>query len=359
MNVWFERMVMVCVGLFVCFIFLEVGVRFVVDAQQENVLCAYEFDEVRGWKLKPNLVTESVALTGEYSHFVKTNVRGERGPNIKIFKEDLLILGIGDSMGFGHGVEESETYLRLLEKGLGENVKVLNAGVGGYNTVQAVDTLELYLKSFDVDLVVLGFFAGNDVYGNEQDIFGYDVVDGCLKVRPVEGIGVKHFLRTNFVSYNFFAEKIRAVPLLRDFFMVIGLMSEKRSAPYMLSLESGGLVSSWKATEEQFDRLQGIAEDNNVLVIVVVIPSSFQVSDILLKQSLDAYGVSEEGFVYDYPETMLAGFVEEKPNLVLVFLLEEFRKSKEELFFEIDPHLTKEGHALTAKIIITLLEEKE
>ena len=49
-------------------------------------------------------------------------------------------------------------------------VEVLNLGVGGYGTAQQLLTLEEDGLRYRPDLVVLGFFLGNDVQNNSRAI---------------------------------------------------------------------------------------------------------------------------------------------------------------------------------------------
>ena len=338
-------------------ILLEVIVRVLMTQQETTVLCIYEEDPLRGWKLQPDLDTSTADPNGEYSHLIQTNSRGERSPEISVSDSQFLILGIGDSMAFAHGVEENESYSRLLENSLqekGNDVVVLNTGVGGYNTKQELDALESYLEEFDPNLVVLQFFTGNDVYGNLEDSLRYDVIDGCLTSKPVEGTGFKYFLRTNLKSYGFFAETLRTVPVVNDLLMSVGLMSKKRPNVYMLSMQNpptAEMQPAWDETERQIERAQDITDAYGVKMIVMVIPSSFQVYNEIAKNALVSYGLTEEGFEFDFPEKQIASFAEGKQNLIVVSLLEEFRKSDKKLFYEKDPHLTAAGHALAAQVL--------
>ena len=73
--------------------------------------------------------------------------------------EALRIAGIGDSVMFGWGVSDEETYLALLgshliEKGCHSNVNIVNSAVPGYNTVMAVETLNAKLLPFRPDVVI-------------------------------------------------------------------------------------------------------------------------------------------------------------------------------------------------------------
>jgi hypothetical protein len=352
-------------SLLFCALLLEGITRFMLAQRAANVLCVYKAHPVLGWALQPNArLMESDAAGGEYANLIETNSRGERNPEVEVTPEKFLVVGLGDSFTFGSGVEEGQTYLRLLENGLrgkGKEVLVLNTGVGSYNTKQELDMLELYLQRFDVDLAILGFFTGNDIYGNLEDSFRYEIVNGCLKNKPPAAEKgdslatiVRNFLRANFKSYGFFAEKVRAVPILREGLMSLGLMRGKRAPLYLLSLQNPPnetMELAWNETEKQLERANEIAKEHNIKIVILDIPSSFQVSDELMKEALNAYGVSPWGFDFAYPERKIRELLEDKPNLVFVETLDEFRQSGKRLYYSKDPHWTPEGHALAAEIL--------
>ncbi len=77
------------------------------------------------------------------------------------------VLFLGDSFVAGAQVPLDRTAGRVMERALaralGRPVEVWNCGVAGYSTAQELLFLRHRARAFDPDLVVLGFFAGNDV----------------------------------------------------------------------------------------------------------------------------------------------------------------------------------------------------
>ncbi len=347
-------------SLLLCLLLLEGTARLMVAQNQANVFCGYQYDPNTGWALKPSL--EKIHQTPEYSITIETNSRGQRSPETET--ESFQILALGDSFVFGQGVEQNQVFTARLSESLqekGKSVSITNTGVPGYSTKQELSVLEQYLEKESPDLAILGFFAGNDVYGNLENEFRYQIENGCLKARPQPANDLKGFLRNNLKSYGFFAEKIRAVPILREMLMALGLMHEKRPPAHLLSLENPvpePMEQAWKETEEQLERAQEIAQEHNLKIVVVTIPSNFQVNDSLRAKALAAYGIPEKNFEYDYPETRLKKFLKDKPNLVPVTLVETFRESPQQPYFESDPHWNKEGHELAALALEKELLEK-
>ena len=76
------------------------------------------------------------------------------------------VLGLGDSVMFGHGISDGETYLAQLAVGLRESFpdiawSVHNTAVPGYNTVQEVETLRAKGLALEPDLVILDVVAND------------------------------------------------------------------------------------------------------------------------------------------------------------------------------------------------------
>ena len=50
---------------------------------------------------------------------------------------------------------------QLIER-YGSRIQVVNSGVGGWNPFQYAQYFEYYGRQFDPDLILVGFFIGND-----------------------------------------------------------------------------------------------------------------------------------------------------------------------------------------------------
>ncbi len=83
---------------------------------------------------------------------------------------EFRILALGDSVTFGTGVEQDRIFTvrlqELLKTRLGRPVRVINTGVGGYNTVQEYNYLIKEGLSFDPDMIILTYVT-NDIEVNE------------------------------------------------------------------------------------------------------------------------------------------------------------------------------------------------
>jgi lysophospholipase L1-like esterase len=81
--------------------------------------------------------------------------------------ETFRVVGLGDSLMFGWGVRQEETFLALLEKELNArpskaNFEIWNLAVPGYNSVQEVAMFAAKADSIRPDLVIVNW-VGNDM----------------------------------------------------------------------------------------------------------------------------------------------------------------------------------------------------
>jgi len=110
------------------------------------------------YDLKPNL---DVTFKG---HRVTTNENGFRGPSHPQEKPEntIRIVGLGDSVMFGHGVADDDVYLSVLERSLNRSsdrhrFEIINTAVPGYSTFMEVETLKEKGLGYAPDVVVLHF----------------------------------------------------------------------------------------------------------------------------------------------------------------------------------------------------------
>lgn len=169
---------------------------------------------IRG--VRPNSDYWMTSVDGSW-RFV-TNSQGFR--NTKDFAHSkppntFRVLSLGDSHTQGYEVRQESTYSAVLERYLrhhGKNAEVMNAGVSGFSTAEALAFLENEGVKYRPDAVVLGFFA-NDLEDNDKaGLFGLE--EGRLVERKFDhlpGVGVQdliyslpgvHWLSENSYFYS-------------------------------------------------------------------------------------------------------------------------------------------------------------
>ena len=102
---------------------------------------------------------------------VQTNEIGLRDTPIAPKQaREFRVLALGDSVTFGWGVQIENTYPKQLERMLAEQsanpIRVINSGVGSYNTDQELTFARLYMDELTPDAVVL-LYVVNDIEINK------------------------------------------------------------------------------------------------------------------------------------------------------------------------------------------------
>ncbi len=127
------------------------------------------YSEAYGWALRPS--TRYVGRDGET---ITVNDRGYRGslhpdppaPGVR------RVVMLGDSITFGTGVGDADTFSNRLDAL--PKLEVVNLGVDGYGTDQALIRLEREGLAYDPHVVILNFCVRNDYFDNALQVALYD-----------------------------------------------------------------------------------------------------------------------------------------------------------------------------------------
>ncbi len=172
-----QRLLMIAAGLTVTLLLVEGALRmFPVSAVEihrrgparAEGTALFEYDPSLGWRGRPRA---HGGFTGwEFTTSVDLNSRGFRDPEIDAAKAPgvVRVVLLGDSITWGHGVEQSERYGDLLAaalRGRGVTAEVVNLAVSGYATDQELLLWEHDGRPYCADVVLLGLYE-NDVREN-------------------------------------------------------------------------------------------------------------------------------------------------------------------------------------------------
>jgi lysophospholipase L1-like esterase len=96
---------------------------------------------------------------------LKINSQGFRGPEPSSNPSTPRVIVLGDSIAFGNNLPLEDTFSFQLQQRLvsqGRDLEILNFGVGGYDTLQEVSSLEVRGLKYHPDLVVVAYCL-NDI----------------------------------------------------------------------------------------------------------------------------------------------------------------------------------------------------
>jgi lysophospholipase L1-like esterase len=142
----------------------------------------FQLDDELIYSLRPD--AERVAVHEEFTERAATNAVGLRDDPVRPRAEfDERIVVLGDSMIFGHGVDDHESFPNQLEAVLresGRNVDVINAGIKGYGTDGYYKLWESRLAPLDLepDLLIFAIYH-NDLHDNIGQPL-YSIENGAL-----------------------------------------------------------------------------------------------------------------------------------------------------------------------------------
>jgi lysophospholipase L1-like esterase len=212
-----------------------------------------------GWVNEPNQRARTV---GRWS--VRINSAGLRGPEYRTPKPPGLfrILLVGDSFTFGYGVAEDSTYGAQLERLISargvqcESVQVINGGVNGYNTEQAVAFVRNDGLRLEPDIVILGF--------NPNDIMAR--AEGKTMLRyPL----LKKLLGRSAL-YQFFAPRVKTVMLRRA-----GEEYDSTIAKFIAG--DPAVADRTDRVRQAVDSLHAVAKAHSFRLVLAIFPFADQV----------------------------------------------------------------------------------
>jgi lysophospholipase L1-like esterase len=95
---------------------------------------------------------------------IRTNSLGLRGPEVKSLSPARRILFLGSSITLGWGIDEKDTMTALLQERFtakGEDVEVLNAGIGNYNATRYIRRFFTRFESLQPTDIVVNYFVND------------------------------------------------------------------------------------------------------------------------------------------------------------------------------------------------------
>lgn len=341
------------------------------DSVKYSPDCYASSDKV-AFKLAANHKCKQVSINGEYNTFATLNSKGYRNKEFDIQKpkETKRILVIGDSMTFGWGLPDKDTYPFILEDILkrekGEKVEVINAG---YQGGLSIDGYYVYLKneglSLSPDIVILGFTNFNDISDLAGTVWEKTDSRGLPeKVASCCHMADGRILRNKITNFKY------SLPLLREshFYLFIVDFLQKNfnfpkdqnliSTPGERELGCDLDPSCFRLLEPYEKKAQDLLRETNKMVkeagrrfIVALFPIDLQ----LYKESFTKYQkyqmkwFPKEG-QEDFINQKMADFLK-KEEIEYVDLYNTFAQSKERgyPFFPIDAHFNSIGTRIVAE----------
>jgi lysophospholipase L1-like esterase len=282
----------------------------------------------------------------EYDVAFATNRLGQRDDE-PADKQGLRVLLLGDSFTCGYGVERAETFADQLEGTLG--VEIINAGVGGYETIHQVKYFPSRGRELHADVVVYAMYLGNDLVGNREwkvDDDGRLVrVDGSPALKPPREMKLVSLAKRSVgLRRSYHAARQCVAPRSAE------VKVWKPDGRYVALCSRGTLSQDAQAdlalTKQLLAELREEVRSSGAKFLVVTIPTRVDVESEAKTTECD----------YARPSREVQAILDEL-RIANIALLESLRQDQLEgsapLYYPQDGHLTPAGHARVSEHLAT------
>lgn len=365
--------VTVFLGLFVAFVFAELMLRaFASDwlvqrmkflgVSQNSSNFGTDLDWPIDWeqgkfvRFHPN--SQFDVAHYEYHHKVNIDELGGRVSATVLDKKDQEIIPfLGDSICFGLGVEDEQTYVSLLNQK--SKHRLTNLAVPGSSLPVYLNIIERrHQKLGAPHLYVFNFFIGNDLSDIVTDYKKKsepDLMEQWLRTinravfhnHVLNQLYVTQFIRAKLLLiYNSYQRDSGKQELMDPLFFVI----QKNKKEYLNQAE--------KYLDMELKRLDHLSKTLGFSAFFILLPHRDQVSDELLKLNAQHYGINPNDLDVTLPNEMV------KKKLVsygipCVDVLECLRKKHQSLYYVQDGHFLPVGHEAVRDCIFPAFEDME
>ncbi len=352
---------------------------------------------VLGWALQPN--ARYVFQIPEGNVSVAYNSGGWRDTEHLIKKPDgvFRILVLGDSFMEAVSIELADTFHKRVEelaRATGKNVEVINMGVAGYGTLQEYLVYRDIGQLYEPDLVLVGFYDGNDLINNSLELASSLPEEGTVtnarpflaldesshwSITPVAFEDAQRIYDENLASLNAkrnsLTEKLILFRLFRaglDRILLSDFMTGQDIQPEPVDKEREELVlmgvnyclepdeysRAWDITERILGMFKEDVEAHGSKLAVFDVPAEEEVSLEDMEAVIAAVAHPEKLCLEDAPGHARLNQILTELDVEQIYLLPDFRKAMREdgvNLYQSDRHWSPKGHALAAEIVVSEL----
>jgi hypothetical protein len=334
----------------------------------------YEYDPDLGFRVRAYYPIDQGTITNKFG-FNDDDYPLQKPPGI------YRILVVGDSFGWAGGREGN--YTAMLERQLDNHygyhrIDIINAGYPMTQTAEQLVMLKKYGLQYHPDLVILGFFVGNDFIDgnpNRKRIVVNDLYIDIDRRREHIILGYPIVFQSRLLlyvkqKYKIFTELRKAASEPRQ------QLSQEQPGTFaeatFLDLERAELefFNINSSRKGRFQKninyiLQSIAEmdallkSQNIKFIVAIYPDVFQINKTLLKGIVERFRLRIEDYDLDLAQNILKSFLQSK-DISYIDFTDRFRSEGQEkdLYILRDSHWNRSGNQLAADILFETLVKR-
>ncbi len=376
----------------VCLLIIEVAIRFIdpqSDLRRKDLFFQYEpFIGFEGIPEKKGVFANSY-----FNTTVIHNNEGFRDVNHdkKNTQKKFRMLVLGDSFTWGHGVENDQIYMKVLEEH-DPGIETINMGGPGGDPQGELKVYTSRGVDYEHDVVMVGFFIGNDIeayYPEPKKTppqWGYDskgdfVLIGHMKSKEeVDAIRRKseerysptknrnfrkrisywftqHFQIFTFVGNHrkYYSDVLKGSLLYTKILKIFGI-DNKRAHGFLnfcMANDPDDVKQGWKLVAGALETMKSFVTTEGAKLYVVFIPQYVQTSQSIFERSVRKYGHDPSIYDMEKPNRELAKLCRklEIDYLDLLPVMKKETSVVNGLYYPRDGHWNAEGHRIAAREI--------
>lgn len=319
----------------------------------------YRQDALLSYSMRPSVAARFQRL--EFSVDVETNPHGYRDDAFLLEDDQKVIVGLGDSYAWGHGVEQDESFFEVAERHLreaGESVRIHNLAVSGYSQLQHRHQIELARK-LGAEVVVVAFCITNDALEN-AGIIQRRLGDSNQRQDVADDSPIVDHEERREPSWLYKQSTFYRLCLAR--FGGLNRSHDVGSAAWFTfdqfkDVPSERTQAALQQTRDFLDEMRECCESSGIRLAVIAIPIAYTVDPGLFRALLAKYGLEEGRYSHTRMNEFLATYCADRgiPFLDMGIELQARSTVPMRCFFPKDRHYNKLGHRLTGDALAGFL----
>lgn len=317
---------------------------------------------------------DGVDVVGELSDYTS---RGYLTEDILSKKKDVIrILTLGDSFSV-YLREKKQNYNNFLQQkfiGSGKReVEIVNAGMEAMGPGYYWHIIDKYGDLFKPDLILVGFFVGNDFEEADFSVYiGNFVIEPkklykrYLKYDQFRHWRLYRLLKNKYTRYRddqLKKEEAKSQPSqpVGTFSQTTFLEVEKKRS-WMFDKNNWGLLNQqWRECSEIILKMKGWCDRRKITLVIAILPEQFQVDQALRDAVLTKYThIAAENLDLSHPNNLIVNFCRTH-DIHCLDLLGPFQEQGKtrRLYSVRDSHWNEAGNRLAADLIFDYLEKNQ
>jgi hypothetical protein len=314
---------------------------------------------------------DGVDIVGEFSDYTSKGYLTE--DVLKKKKDFIRILGLGDSFSV-YLRDKNKNYNNILQQkyiniGRGD-VEIVNAGMEAMGPGYYWHILNNYGDLFNPDLVLVGFFVGNDFEEAEFTVFignfinePNDLFKRYSKYGDFCHLRLYRLLKNKYTRYRETQRKEQEAKQnpsqeVGTFSQATFIEVEQKRSWIFDKNKRDELQRRWQECANILIKMKNWCDRRKIKLVIAILPEQFQVDQALREAVLTKYQhIAAENFDLSYPDTLIVNFCRTHDIHCLDMLgpFQEQGKTRQ-LYTVRDSHWNEAGNRLAADLIFKYLE---